>query len=90
MIRTFLASRMVRIPWLCYLQFQEGGKTQKIRNKEIQRHVRHLRGKFDRRIHERFIELGVDDWIWYEQGGYSDFNTPNPPVEPSASLLAEI
>ena len=88
MIRTFLASRMMRIPRLCYLQFQHSTNTQTIRNKEIQRHVRYLREFYDRRIHERFVELGVDDWIWNKQGGYSDLSIPNPLVEPSASLLA--
>jgi len=43
---------------------------------------------YDRRIHERFIELDVDDWIWNDQRGCSDFTLPNPLVEPVASLLA--
>jgi glycosyltransferase involved in cell wall biosynthesis len=88
MIRTFLVTRMLRIPKLCYLQYQEGDNTQRIRNKDIQRHVRWLKWKYDAQIHERFVALGVDDWIWNEQEKYSDLATPNPPVEPAASLIA--
>ena len=40
MIRTFLETRMVHIPRLGYVQYQDGGNTQRVRNKDIQRHVR--------------------------------------------------
>ena len=90
LIRTFLISKMVRVPILCYLQYHEGENTQRIRNRDIQRHVRYLRWKYDRRIHDRFLELGVDDWVWSELGQYSDLGRDNPQVEPSASIVAEI
>ncbi len=90
MIRTFLATTMVRIPRLCYLQFQDGMNTQRSRNSDIQRHVRYLKWKYDRRIHDRFVELGVDDWIWNESEQYSDLSLPNPLIEPFASIIASV
>ena len=91
MIRTFLETRMVHIPRLGYVQYQDGGSnTQRVRNKDIQRHVRFLRWKYDRRIHDRFVALGVDDYIWNEAGGFSDFNRPNPPMVQVASITADI
>lgn len=88
LVRTFLDTTMVRIPRLLYLQYQEGGNTQRVRNKDIQRHVRYLKWKYDRRIHDRFVALGVDDWIWDEARGFGDMDRPNPAVEPTASLVA--
>ena len=90
MIRTFLATTMVRIPTLCYLQYQDGDNTQRIRNKDIQRHVRYLKWRYDRAIHDRLLALGVDDWIWDEAGQYADLDRPNPRIEPAASLVAEV
>jgi hypothetical protein len=90
MIRTFLATIMVRIPRLCYLQFQDGTNTQRSRNSDIQRHVRYLKWKYDRRIHDRFVELGVDDWVWNESEQYSDLSAPNPLIEPFASIIASV
>ncbi len=88
MIRTFLATEMVRIPSLCYLQYQDGTNTQRVRNQDIQRHVRFLRDKYDRRIHDRFVALGVDDWVWNDAEGRSDMDRPNPTFEQSASRIA--
>jgi len=89
MIRTFLATRMVHIPRLGYVQYQDGGNTQRVRNKDIQRHVRYLQGKYDQRIHDRFVELGVDDYMW-NPAGWADFARPNPEVVAVASIEAEI
>jgi len=87
LIRTFLVTTMLKIPKLCYLQYQEGGNTQRARNKDIQRHVRFLNWKYDARVHDRFVKLGVDDWIWNEKEHYADFTVANPLVEPSASII---
>jgi glycosyltransferase involved in cell wall biosynthesis len=89
MIRTFLKTRMVRVPRLCYLQYVSNS-TQQLRNKDIQRHVRSIRTHYDRMIHNRFLELGCEDFIWNEKNGCSDFNVPNPKVEPHVTLIANI
>ena len=89
MVRTFLATRMVRIPRLCYLQFMDGTNTQSALNKDIQRLVAWLHFKYDKRIHERFVELGLDDWAWNEERQHSELGRPNPKDEQSASFIAE-
>jgi O-antigen biosynthesis protein len=88
LIRTFLTTRMVRIPALCYLQFHEGANAQTMRNADIQRHVRYLRWKYDKAIHQRLLQLGVCDWVWDERRQCSDLNTPNPPDEQAVSVTA--
>lgn len=90
LIRTFLVTRMVRIPKLCYLQFHDGTNTQSRRNKDIQRLVRFLSTRYDQRIHDRFLELGLDDWVWNEACQCSDLNVPNPQSEQSATILASL
>jgi O-antigen biosynthesis protein len=90
MLRTFLETKMVHIPRLGYVQYEDGKTTQRVRNKDIQRHVRYLRWKYDRQIHERFVALGVDDYIWDDKRGFPDFSRPNPPVVQTASIEAEL
>jgi glycosyltransferase involved in cell wall biosynthesis len=89
LVRLFLTTRFVHIPRLCYLQFyntESIGNTQRARNKEIQRVVRFVSELYDRRIHERLRELGVDDFVWNEAAGRSDFRVPNPPQESHATI----
>jgi glycosyltransferase involved in cell wall biosynthesis len=87
MVRTFLKTRIIRVPMLCYIQYI-GSTAQQSRNKDIHRHVRSIRAHYDRMIHDRFLELGCEDFIWDETSGYSDFNIPNPEVEPHVTLTA--
>jgi hypothetical protein len=54
------------------------------------RHVRSIRDHYDRAIHERFLELGCEDFAWDEQKGCFDDGRPNPPREPFAALLADV
>jgi hypothetical protein len=92
MVRTFLHTRMVQVRRLGYIQYfskRPDGNTQLARNKDIQRHVRYLRQVYDRAIHERFVELGCDDYAWNESGQYSDMNVPNPAVVPHVSYVME-
>ena len=88
-VRTFLKTRMVRGPKLCYIQYISNS-TQWIRNRDIQRHVRSIRVHYDRTIHERLLELGCKDFIWDEKNGCSDFNIPNPEVEPHVTFIANL
>jgi hypothetical protein len=92
MVRLFLTTRFVHVPRLCYIQFyntESIGNAQKIRNKEIQRVVRFVSGQYDRQIHERLLELGVDDFVWSEAAGCSDFSRPNPAQESHCTIALE-
>jgi glycosyltransferase involved in cell wall biosynthesis len=93
MVRTFLNTRMARVPHMCYVQYRnEEGNTHRVRNQEIQRLVRYFSSWYDKRIHDRFVQLGVDDFVW-KDGEYTFWklnNIPNPAVEPHCTILAEV
>lgn len=63
-VRTFLSTKMVRIPVGCYLQFQHGGNTQNSTRTDIQRRVRTIAEFYDKQIKDRFEELGKVDWAY--------------------------
>ncbi len=69
-IRTFLTTRMVHIKRFGYIQHinTSGSNTQRVRNKEIQRLVRFFSSHYNDQIHDRFVELEVDDFIWTVAG----------------------
>jgi glycosyltransferase involved in cell wall biosynthesis len=88
-VRSFLGTRFVRIPHLCYVQFFGRGRCSNTQGRwvgEIQRLVRYIAGAYNVRIHERLLELGVDDFIWRD--GVLDWGVPNPVVESHCTLLA--
>ena len=88
-VRTFLQTRMIRVPTLCYIQYISNS-TQQARNKDIQRHVRSIRTYYDKMIHERLLELGCEDFIWDEKNACSNFNIRNPEIESHATLTATV
>jgi len=71
-IRTFLKTKFVRIAQMGYIQWMNAGgdNTQNYRRQEIQRLVRFIRQRYDREIHERFVELGVHDDAWSDELGW--------------------
>lgn len=75
-VRTFLETRMVRIPKLLYIQYYHNNNTQNQTRSDIQRRVRSVRDFYNLRINKRFIELGVKDWAY-------DFNQQEPLYAPS-------
>jgi hypothetical protein len=81
---------MVRVPNLCYLQHIGDDTAQQARNTDIQRHVRSIKAHYDRKIHDRFLELGCEDFAWDEKKGESDYTLPNPAVEPHVTLIANL
>jgi O-antigen biosynthesis protein len=87
LVRSFLTTRFVHIPRLGYVQFyntESIGNTQHSRNKEIQRIVRFVADHYEPRIHERLIELGVDDFIWTPDG--LDYSRPHPEDESHCTI----
>ena len=55
MLRTFLTTRMCRVPHLCYIQYRNSSNTHRSRNKEIQRLVRYFSMYYDEAIHDRLV-----------------------------------
>ncbi|MFT4040946.1 MAG: glycosyltransferase [Thermomicrobiales bacterium] len=87
LLRTFLTTRMVHIMRFGYIQHYHNsadGNTHRKRNAEIQRLVRYLAAAYNDRIHERLLELGVDDFMW-TPGGYLDWDTEAPIPTPAAN-----
>lgn len=90
LVRSFLTTRFVHIPRLGYIQFyntESIGNTQHRRNAEIQRIVRFVSGRYEQRIHERLLELGVDDYIWTRAG--LDYNRPRPEPESHCTVILQ-
>jgi glycosyltransferase involved in cell wall biosynthesis len=80
LIRTFLTTRMVHVKRFGYIQYHNSassGNTQRHRNAEIQRLVKYFSDHYNKRIHKRFRELGVDDFIWKKKGTL-DWDAPVP------------
>lgn len=87
-VRTFLHTRMILLPKLCYLQYyNQVGNTQRTRNQDIQRMTRYISQWYDRAIHERLVALGVDDFIWEPSQEICDWQKPNPVQESHCSLI---
>lgn len=94
LIRTFLSTRMARLPKLGYLQWRNrggpigGGNTHKARNKEIHRLTRAFSQHYDAAIHARLLELGVDDFVWKdgESSYWRLWSVPNPEHESHCTL----
>ena len=89
LVRTFLKTRMIRVPRLCYLQYI-GNTAQRERSMDIHRHVRSIRTHYEKMIHERFLELGCEDFAWDEKNACSDHRLPNPERESHATLIANV
>jgi len=71
LVRTFLMTKMVRIPKLLYLQFYHDSNTQNFTRKDIQRRVRMISTYYNDQIKMRFDQFGIKDWAY-------EFNPQNP------------
>jgi glycosyltransferase involved in cell wall biosynthesis len=91
LIRTFLATKMIKIDKVLYIQYEDSGErgskennnTQSARFSEIQRTTWILKNKYDKQIHNKIIELGFKDDPWDEHQQYSILwkkHTPNQEI----------
>ena len=91
MVRTFLGTRMARVPHMCYIQYRNDGvgNTHRSRNAEIQRLVRYFSQYYDHQIHKRLLELGVDDFVWDKNGSFGNLHIPNQQTESHCTITVE-
>jgi glycosyltransferase involved in cell wall biosynthesis len=91
MVRTFLATRMALIPDMCYVQYRnESGNASQLRNRDIQRLVRYFSMWYDKRIHDRLLELGVADFVWQEgQPSIYHLGGANPTPESHCTIILD-
>ena len=75
-IRTFLNTKMCRIPKLLYLQYFHGSNAQDASRKDIQRRVRTIAHHYNEQIYSRFTELGLDDYV-YKTDKNNPWNVPS-------------
>jgi len=89
LIRTFLRTRMVHIRRFGYVQWisRAQSNTQRQRNGEIQRLTALFAQRYDAEIHQRFEDLGVDDFIWTPEG--LDWSRPLPDPLPIANYVLD-
>lgn len=90
-VRSFLKTRFIHVPKLCYLQYMNSGgnNTQEPRRPEIQRAVRYISSYYDKDIHNRFLELGFDDFVWDETLQRSNLAIRNPEETENAALVTK-
>ena len=86
-IRTFLTTRMVHVQRFGYIQYHHtsGSNAHRVRNKEIQRLVAKFAERYEPEIHQRFLDLGVDDFI--HRNGRCDWSISNPDTVPIANYV---
>ena len=64
LIRTFLNTRMLRIPKLLYLQYRHNNNTQDATRSDIQKRVNSISHYYNDLINKRFTQLGKNDWAY--------------------------
>ena len=73
-VRTFLHTKMVKIPKLGYIQFLhfkgDEQNSHDIARADIQRRVRTIMEHYNEQISKRFEELGVKDWVFESKDLY--------------------
>ncbi len=86
-VRTFLTTRMVHVQRFGYIQYlgTSNENTQRTRNKEIQRLVAWFLQRYEEEIHERFKQLGVEDFL--RRNGKCDWSIANPEPAPVANYI---
>ena len=70
-VRTFLATKIVKVQKGCYLQFHHNANSQDSTRSDIQRRVRTIARFYNEKIKQRFEELGVEDWAYTPSGGWN-------------------
>jgi len=66
-VRTFLNTKMLHINKLLYLQYNNRNSTVDNNSTDINRKARLIKDYYEQQIHQRFIDLGCNDWEWNDK-----------------------
>ena len=92
-VRTFLHGEMTKIDKVLYIQHEEGERidgdsnTQSVRFAEIQRTAFLLLETYDKKIHDRILELNFNDTAWDPVHQRSDLGKQHEPGQETMSNL---
>jgi hypothetical protein len=86
-IRTFLKTKIAKIDVFTYIQYFERNytNTQFNKNGDIQQLTAYISEHYNQKIHDRFMELGIDDFAWND--GVFDSEMQKPVIEPYANIV---
>jgi glycosyltransferase involved in cell wall biosynthesis len=70
-IRSFLHTRFIHIKKVLYLQYNNRNSTVDNNSTDINRRARLIKDFYDKKIHDRILELGFHDWNWDEEKQHS-------------------
>lgn len=86
-VRTFLNTKIVKINSFTYIQYfeRDNTNTQFNKNADIQKIVSEVSKNYDEKIHNRFVELGIDDFAWND--GNMNFSAEKPEIEPYSNII---
>jgi len=66
-VKTFLETRFIHLRKFLYIQYNNFNSTVDNNSTDINRRARLIRDYYDPFIHQRIQELGVEDWVWWEE-----------------------
>jgi glycosyltransferase involved in cell wall biosynthesis len=66
-VRTFLETKFIHVKKLLYLQYNNRNSTVDNNVTDINRRSRLIKDHFDRKIHQRILDLGYEDWFWDQE-----------------------
>lgn len=70
-VRTFLETKIIHVKKMLYFQYNNRNSTVDNNVVDINRRARLIKDFFDKKIHERILELGKNDWMWDEENDRS-------------------
>ncbi len=77
-IRTFLKTKITHIKKMLYIQWNNNDSAVDNNSIDINRRCRMIKDFYDKKIHNRILELGFNDWFWdYENNKSFKLNMSN-------------
>lgn len=90
-VRTFLKTKMAKINAFTYIQYfeRDNTNTQFIKNKEIHDIVNYTSNFYNSKIHNRFLELNIEDYVFIDNNNYN-IEIKNSEIETFTNIIIPV